>query len=113
MLVPLNEITRREIASKEAEAAKHQTERGVGVLVSPPGEPMPNARLFLKHDYGHAERCLLIHQGGQFYRWDGTCWPSVEDPILRSELYRWFEDKKCASGDKLVPFAPTSRKVAD
>jgi len=82
-------------------------------LVRPPGEPMPNARLFLGAEYGHEDRCLLIHQGGMFYRWDGTCWPALEDPILRSKLYKWFEDKECVSGDEKKPFAPTVRKIAD
>jgi putative DNA primase/helicase len=74
---------------------------------------MPNARLFLEEEYCHEERLLLIHQGGQFYRWDGTCWPALEDPILRSELYRFFESKLYQEGDKRKPFAPTQRKVAD
>jgi putative DNA primase/helicase len=74
---------------------------------------MPNARRFLDAEYWHEDRCLLIHQGGQFYRWDGTCWPAIEDPILRSELYKWFEEKTYVEGDKQKPFAPTVRKVAD
>ena len=82
-------------------------------LVSRPGEPMPNARRFLEEEYGHQARCLLLHQGGQFYRWDGTCWPAVEDPLLKSALYCWFENKEYAEGDKTKPFAPTARKIAD
>ncbi len=82
-------------------------------LVKAPGEPMPNARLFLDTEYWHEDRCLLIQQGGMFYRWDGACWPAVEDPILRSDLYKWFEDKEYESGDTKKPFAPTARKVAD
>jgi putative DNA primase/helicase len=76
--------------------------------------PMPNVRLFLKAHYGNDNDPLLIQQGGQFYRYDGTCWPAIEDPILRSQLYRFFEGKHYL-GDKgeLKPFAPTQRKVAD
>ena len=81
--------------------------------VRPPGEPMPNARSFLESEYGHPDRTILIQQGGQFYRWDGTCWPAVEDPILRSELYQWFEEKVYVTDDGMRPFAPTVRKVAD
>jgi putative DNA primase/helicase len=88
-------------------------EKMAATLVSPPGEPMPNARRFLASEYHHRERCLLIQQGGQFYRWDGTCWPAVEDPILRSQLYRWFEKTLYLAGKKLKPFAPTVRKIAD
>jgi hypothetical protein len=59
-----------------------------GQLVSPPGEPMPNARRFLDEEYGHRMR----------YQWDGTCCPAAEDPILKAELYRWFENKEYAEG---------------
>ena len=48
-------------------------------IVSPPGEPMPNVRRFLAAKYAHPERRLLVQQGGQFYCWDGTCWPAVRN----------------------------------
>lgn len=108
ILVPLEEIRREE--KRKATAAKAPID---AALVHPPGEPMPNARMFLGHEYGHADRCLLIQQGGQFYHWDGTCWPAIEDPMLKSELYQWFEEKRYQCGDKEMPFAPTARKVAD
>ena len=82
-------------------------------LGHPPGDPMPNARAFLASKYGHADRTLLIQQGGQFYHWDGKCWPALEDPVLRSKLYGYFETKSYRQGDKTKPFAPTGRKVAD
>ena len=83
------------------------------VLVHPPGQPMPNARIFLEREYWHEDRCLLIYQGGQFYRWDGTCWPALENLILRAELYEYFETKTYVSGGQEKPFAPTARKIAD
>jgi putative DNA primase/helicase len=95
------------------DAARKANGKADEELVRNPGEPMPNARLFLTSEYQHETRCLLIQQGGMFYRWDGTCWPAIEDPILRSALYRWFEGKSYQNGDKVVPFAPTMRKVAD
>jgi putative DNA primase/helicase len=85
--------------------------------VSPPGEPMPNVRRFLADQFQHPEHVLLVHQGGQFYRWDGKCWPAVEEPILRSHLYRWFERRWYADESRKDPvkraFAPTIRKTAD
>jgi putative DNA primase/helicase len=85
--------------------------------VSPPGQPMPNARRFLAAEYDDPDQQLLIHQGGQFYVWDGTCWPTIEDPILRSRLYRWFEKRIYLDDTRKLPvekpFAPTVRKVAD
>jgi putative DNA primase/helicase len=86
---------------------------GKTLAVRPPGEPMPNARTFLEHEYWHEDGCLLIHQGGQFYCWDGTCWPALEDLMLRAELYRWFETKAYLSRGGEKPFAPTARKIAD
>jgi hypothetical protein len=59
--------------------------------VSPPGQPMPNVRRFLAAKYHHAQHQLLVHQGGQFYAHDGKCWLPIEDVILQSRLYRWFE----------------------
>jgi putative DNA primase/helicase len=95
---------------RDADARAERERQG---LVEPPGEPMPNARLFLEQEYWHKDRLLLIHQGGQFYRWDGTCWPALEDPILRSQLYKFFESRAYQEGRRLKPFAPTQRKVAD
>jgi putative DNA primase/helicase len=90
------------------EAARHQ--------VLEPGQPMPNVRLFIESEFYHEERELLVHQGGQFYRWGGTCWPALEDPVLRARLYRWFDKAFYMSGGanpKPIPFAPTARKVHD
>ncbi len=85
--------------------------------VSPPGQPMPNVRRFLAAKYHHAENQLLVYQGGQFYVYDGKCWPPVEDDVLRSALYRWFEPRWYVDYtlQKPVkkPFAPTMRKVTD
>lgn len=85
--------------------------------VNPPGQPMPNARRFLEGAFGNRERLLLIHQGGQFYRWDGTCWPPVEDRIVRALNYAWFEHRWYWDFNGRIPskkaFAPTARKVAD
>jgi putative DNA primase/helicase len=86
-------------------------------LVNPPGEPMPNARRFMKSEFHHEERHLLLHQGGMFYAWDGTCWPELDDQDLRSFLYEHFENAtylhETALGSVEKPFAPTVRKVLD
>ena len=83
-------------------------------IVNPPGEPMPNSRRFVATEFSHPERPLIVHQGGMFYSWDGTCWPAVEDAELRAQLYEHFETATYfdPKGD-LKPFAPTIRKVAD
>jgi len=85
--------------------------------VAPPGQPMPNVRRFLAAKFHHQDHLLLVHQGGQFYEWNGRCWPAIEDKILHSRLYRWFETRWYIDQSKKVPtqkpFAPTLRKVAD
>ena len=94
-----------------------QTAEAVGAKVrnsvNPPGDPMPNARRFIAEKYDHPDRSLLVQQGGMFYRWDGTCWPALEDASLRSQLYKWFEPKVCLTDKGIEPFAPTARKVSD
>ena len=60
-----------------AEAKEKAKEAPPDDIVSPPGHPMPNVRRFLAAEYAHPEHCLLLQQGGQFYRWDGTCWPAL------------------------------------
>jgi putative DNA primase/helicase len=86
-------------------------------LVNPPGEPMPNARRFLEAEFHHAERPLLLRQGGIFYMWDGTCWPELDDQDLRARLYEHFEHAiylhETKGGVEEKPFAPTVRKVLD
>ena len=83
-------------------------------LVSPPGAPLPNAELFVNERHQHGERPLLICQGNTFFRWDGACWPEVEDAALRSGLYEFFGDAEYLSeeGDG-KPFNPTRYKVQD
>lgn len=85
--------------------------------VDPPGQPLPNARRFVQSEFNHPERQLLVHQGGQFYGWDGTCWPDIDDADLRARLYKWFDDKtytiETKNGPETKPFAPNRYKVAD
>ena len=80
-------------------------------IVDSPSRPMPNVRRFLAAEYEHPDHRLLVQQGGQFYRWDGTCWPALEDSMLKSGLYKWFEHKRYMQADALVPFSPTTSKI--
>jgi putative DNA primase/helicase len=85
--------------------------------VDPPGQPLPNARRFVDAEFNHQERHLLVHQGGQFYGWDGACWPSVDDAELKAGLYQWFDGKtylhETKDGSERRPFAPNRYKIAD
>lgn len=86
-------------------------------LVDPPGQPLPNARRFVEAEFHHEERQLLLHQGGQFFGWDGTCWPPIDDAELRARLYSWFDVREyiqeTKNGSERRPFAPNRYKVAD
>lgn len=97
------------ITQEEVEAA-----RRARAVVKAPGEPMPNARLFVDSRFNHPVRSLLVFQGGEFYGWNGTCWPSIEDGHLRAQIYEHFENATYIDdkGDD-KPFAPTKYKVAD
>lgn len=85
--------------------------------VEPPGHPLPNARRFVESEFSHSERDLLLHQGGQFYGWNGSCWPPIDDAELRARLYEWFDVREylheTADGTQRKPFAPNRYKVAD
>ena len=72
-----------------------------------------SARRFLAAEYHHSERPRLIRQGGVFYVWDGTCWPTVEDALLENRLYMFFEHKVYISAEKLMSYAPTKAKIGN
>jgi putative DNA primase/helicase len=86
-------------------------------VVDAPGAPYLNARRFVNDKYRHDVRPLLVHHGGNFERWDGACWPQVEDRALRSAIYDYFHETQywhvLKSGSELRPFNPTFRKISD
>lgn len=84
-------------------------------IVDPPGQPVPNARRLLADEFRHVERPLLVHQGGVFYHYNGTCWPQLDDAEFRAKVYSYFETKKYVDKEdgSIRPFAPTRYKVAD
>jgi putative DNA primase/helicase len=106
-----------DLSENQLDAIALATDRDRDLEASPPGQPMPNVRRFIAARYHHADHPLLVHQGGQFYVWDGRCWPAIEDSMLRSQLYRWFEPKFYIDDTTKHPtkraFAPTMRKTAD
>ncbi len=90
-----------------------------GRIVSAPGDPLPNAEQFIGDLYAHDEHDRLVHHGGQFEAWSGSCWPELEDAALRSRLYAYFKDAQYFGINpktlekELKPFQPTRHKVAD
>lgn len=97
------------------EAAADAVEREMRMVVcEPPSRPYGNAQIFQKVRYSHPEHPLLAHQGGEWYRWDGTCWPTFDQGKLRAELYDFFEHGLYQDTDgKQKPFDPSRRKVDD
>jgi putative DNA primase/helicase len=87
-------------------------------VVASPNNPMAVARQFvLEHYTGAGDQPLIRHHRGDFYLWNGRCWPEAEDRKVRAELYRWAEPasywKVTKIGPELVPFEPTKYKIAN
>lgn len=82
--------------------------------VSPPSDPMSNARDYIRARYHRYGRTLLVYQRGQFYHYDGTCWPRIEDGALRSGLYQHFEKTVWIDeSGKKRPYEPSRRRIDD
>jgi putative DNA primase/helicase len=83
-------------------------------LVPPPTEPMAVARELAKALYTDSQdRLLLRDYRGDFYRWNGSCWPEIDKRDVRAAAYQWLEHAKFTQKTQLLPFAPTSRKISD
>ena len=71
-----------EQAMRRRRVAAHQEQvQAVQHLCEPPGRPYANAKLFLEARYSHIEHPLLVHQGGEWYWWDGACWPVFDQGL--------------------------------
>lgn len=86
--------------------------------VDPPGQPLPNARRFIKAEFDHPERPLLAYQDGAYYQWDGACWLEIDNKELETRLYQWFDDKHYLQQTRngqaaIMPFAPNRQKVGN
>ena len=80
----------------------------------PPGRPYANAKLFQEARYSHAEHPLLVHQGGEWYRWNGSCWPTFDQGQLRAQLYEHFQHLVYLDAKGvLTPFDPSRHKIDD
>jgi putative DNA primase/helicase len=86
-------------------------------IVPPPSNPMAIARQFVAEHFAGDDVDLLRRHRGDFYIWNGSCWPETEEEGLRANLYRWLEPacyiKQTEAGPKSVPFEPNRNKVAN
>ncbi len=91
------------------------------LLIAAPSEPMAVARQFVTAHYERDDVLLLIRHGGNWYQYDGTCWPELAEVALRTGVYRWTEhtvykqEKTTKEGttERLMPWHPNRYKVAD
>jgi putative DNA primase/helicase len=94
-----------------------RADRQRDLMVDSPGEPLPNARRFIKTRFDHEQRPLLAYQGGVFRIWSGAAWPPIDDADLRARLYAYFEHKLylhvTKNSSELKPFAPNRYKIMD
>ena len=77
---------------------------------------MEVARALVTAQYTTSDRQLTLRDHrGDFYRWDGTCWPDIDKRDIRGAAYRFLEhavylDETAGS---FKPFAPPRRKIDD
>ena len=85
--------------------------------IPPPSNPMAVARRLARDLYTDHGKLLLRAHRGDFYRWNGTCWPEAEDRGVRGAMYEYLEEAVYERVTKdiieLVPWQPTRRKVDD
>lgn len=83
--------------------------------VPPPTSPMDVARHLVKKLYSDTFSTLLRDRSGDFYIYDGTCWPEVDGRVVRASVYTYLEDavyeKVTQKGTTIEPWAPTRTKV--
>jgi hypothetical protein len=84
-------------------------------MLPPPAAPMEVARQLLADD-GHTHRTgalLLRHWRGGWWHWQTTHWAEGEERAVRAGAYSITEHANYVEGEKIRPWAPTRRKVAD
>ena len=88
---------------------------GPGRTVPAPAAPMPVARELVKDLYTESVGLVLRYHRGDFYRYEGKCWPEMDRDSLRADAYRWLEDavyEKEVKGDIVQEgWNPTRNKI--
>src|SRR5262249_14980539 len=83
----------------------------------PPGHPMRRDGELMAEQFSHPDHALLVQQGGQFYHWDGTCWPALDDKDVRTRAYTFTEGAtylhSTPAGMIEKGWHPTQRQIAD
>lgn len=73
-----------------------------------PKQPMVSARLFVGDRH-------LRHQAGLFWAWsaDRNSWASLEEPVVRAQVWAFLDAAKKRGEDGPKPFCPTGRAVSE
>jgi len=83
-------------------------------VVPAPTNPMGVARDLVADIYTPGDDLVLGHHRGDFYHFDGACWPETEARGIRGAIYKWLEGAVYFKDNQgLVPYEPTRRKVDD
>ena len=110
------EVKRQIEAVAGAAAGKEQPEadtRRSPRMLPGPDNPMACARRLVGEEFGHPVMPTLIEQGGQFYRWDGTCWPAHDERDVRTLAYFFTEHATFIGKEGREPWHPSRRKISD
>ena len=85
-----------------------------GITMPPSSQPMAVAREIWKRLYTLPAGEILRAHRGDFFRWDGTRWPEIDQRDVRADVYKLLEHATYYHPkDGVLPFAPTQRKVTD
>ena len=83
-------------------------------LILDPRTPWNSAFAFIETKYSVGDTRTLLHHNGVFYAYNGVHYPTIDSDTIRSELYYFLDSADCVTkSENLLPFAPTSRRVAD
>ncbi len=83
-------------------------------IVPSPSRPMSVAREFARALYTHHDVFVLRNHRGDFYRWNGACWPEIDKRDVRGAAYKWLEHAVYVDSEgSPKPFSPSRRKIDD
>ena len=83
-------------------------------LLPSPSNPLAVARKLIEEKYRTDAGLTLINHRGDFFRWDGACWPERDRLDIRRDAYAFVEGAIYLDAEgKSQPFAPTVRKIND
>lgn len=84
-------------------------------VVPPPAQPLRVARKLVDDLYSDRAGLMLRDHRGDFYLYDGTCWPELDGRLVRAASYRWLEhavyEKHTKDGTTLEHWDPTRYKI--